>query len=185
MKAVHSLLALTAASLVTLLTPHAEAKLGKVHAIEFRQMTKVPQDAPVRLPNIWINTNITADDKLNVNSKGPYHIQFDFTDETFTYKSLSITKVSVTYDDGKAEDKIDKLKLPHVIKARPYKTVNSMGNGKVVKGKVNQISGKLEGVITRDESFTLKLEGFYTLKDGVKKHFTINYDFAVHARLEG
>ena len=172
-------------ALLLAFSPHAEAKFGKVHAIEFRQVTKVPQDAPVRLPNIWINTNIKADDKLNVNSSGPYHIQFDFTDETFTYKSLTITKASVTYDDGKAEDKLAELKLPHVIKARPYKTVNSNGKGEIIKGKVNQISGRLEGAITRDESFTLKLEGFYTLKDGAKKPFTISYDYAVHARLEG
>ena len=185
MKAIHPVLTLTALGILALSAPQAEAKLGKVHAIEFRQMTKPPKDPAVRLPNIWINTNIKADDKLNVNSSGPYHIQFDFTDETFTYKSLTITKASVTYDDGKAEDKLAELKLPHVIKARPYKTVNSNGKGEIIKGKVNQISGRLEGAITRDESFTLKLEGFYTLKDGVKKPITISYDYAVHARLEG
>jgi hypothetical protein len=115
----------------------------------------------------------------NVKSKKPYHIRLDYTDNSTTLKALEITKVSVRYDDGTVEVATKGLTLPLQIPVRSYETVNSVTGGRIVKSIVNTFSGVLRDAITRDESLTLEMEGFFTTKVGARQSFTIDHRYIV------
>lgn len=134
------------------------------------------------VPNVWVDTNMEVKGLIRggtVQSRKPYHIRIDHTDNTFSLSALEIAKVKVVYDDGKIEGATKGLKLPIRILAKDYETVNSTRGGRIVKAKVNLLSGVLKDVITRDESLTLNIEGFFTTKKGVKETFTIDSHYLV------
>ncbi len=132
------------------------------------------------VPRIWINTNtkLSGFSGGTVRSQKPYAIQFDYTDNTFTLTELEFTGVTLTYDDGRAESAVQALSLPLRIRARRYESVNSMHGGGRIKTTARILSGQMPGMVTRDDPFTLQIEGYFSSEDGSKIPFVIkeHYD---------
>lgn len=136
-------------------------------------------------PGLWIDTNIKMPNPIglgsasgSVTSRKPYAIAFDFTDnaarEADRFARLEFTSVRVTYDDGAAEPAAGALKVPIVVRARSYETANSVAGGRVVRSTVSLLSGTIPGVVTRDESFRLEVEGRFVRRDGTAVPFSID-----------
>lgn len=144
------------------------AGVHKFDTVTF-DLTSPPPVSATPIPKVWLDTNMEVDGLIgggNVKSKKPYHIRLDYTDNSSSLAALEITKVRATYDDGTVEAATKGLALPHRIAVRPYETVNSMSGGRIVKSTVNILSGVLKDAITRDESLTLEMDGFFTTKSG-------------------
>lgn len=159
------------------------AGVHKFDTVTF-DLTSTPPVSATPVPNVWLDTNMEVDGLIgggNVKTKKPYHIRLDYTDNSSSLTALEITKVGVTYDDGTVEAATKGLTLPQRIAVQPYETVNSMSGGRIVKSTVNILSGMLRDAITRDESLTLKMEGFFTTKAGAKHSFTIDYQYTVRS----
>ena len=58
-------------------------------------------------------------------------------------------------------------------------TINSVAGGRVVKETVWVLSGAIPAVVTRNEPFTLRLEGAFIEKDGRKRRFTIEQHYDI------
>ncbi|MCW5756478.1 MAG: hypothetical protein KIT54_04495 [Phycisphaeraceae bacterium] len=136
-------------------------------------------------PGIWIDTHIKATNPIglgaasgSVTSRRPYDIAFDFTDNAASdadrFARLEITSVQITYDDGAAEPAAEALQVPIVVRPRAYETVNSVSGGRVVRSTLSLLSGTIPGVVTRDESFRLEIEGRFVGRDGTAVPFAID-----------
>jgi hypothetical protein len=132
-------------------------------------------------PGIWIDTDLRLSSLVGgtLKSHKPYDIAFDYTDNSYTFKTLEFTGVNLTYDDGQAESKAASLKLPLRIPARKYESVNSVTGGRVVKTTLRLLSGRMSGIITRDEAFTLKMEGRFIKEDGSTIPFAIDQHYGI------
>ena len=132
-------------------------------------------------PGIWIDTNVRMRGlgSGTVKSSKPYAIAFDYTDNSNAFEAITFDVVTVTYDDGVVESAEDTLKLPRRVAAREYEAVNSGPGGVIVKTKLNLLSGKLRGAITRDVSFTLRVEGDFTKRGGGTLPFSVDQHFTV------
>ena len=132
-------------------------------------------------PGIWIDTNMKLRGFLGgtVKSSKPYGIAFDYTDNTFTFKTLEFSTVRLTYDDGMVEPSVKGLALPLRISVRKYETVNSVSGGGTVKAMTHILSGKIPGIVHRDEPFTLQIMGHFTKEDGTKVAFTIDQHYEI------
>ena len=139
------------------------------------------------LPEIEIDTNMSA--RMlggDVKSNKPYDILAHYMDDTFTFASVEFTAVTVTYADGTLDPGAAALKLPMSFQGRPYESHNSMAGGVVVANKSRIIQAELPGAITRDEAFTLLIEGKLTKDDGTVIPFRIKekYDISRDKRTE-
>ncbi|WP_442482030.1 hypothetical protein [Aeoliella sp. SH292] len=151
----------------------------KIDTVTFKPTN--PQAAAGPAPGVWIDTNLEVSSLTGgtVKSELPYQLAFDYTDNEGSFQNIEFTSVMITYDDGTIEPATSKLKLPLRIAARLYETVNSVSGGRVVKGTVSILSSKIPGVITRDQPFTLEMEGHFTKPDGSKVPFAIKQHFDV------
>ena len=139
------------------------------------------------LPEIEIDTNVSAGMLGgDVKSNKPYDILAHYMDDTFTFASVEFTAVTVTYADGTLDPGAAALKLPMSFQGRPYESHNSMAGGVVVANKSRIIQAELPGAITRDEAFTLLIEGKLTKDDGTVIPFKIKekYDITRDKRTE-
>lgn len=153
----------------------------KFDTVAFEQ-TSPPAVSAEPVPKVWVDTNMEVDGLIGggtVQSKSPYHIRLDYTDNSSSLSALEITMVEVTYDDGTVEAATKRLALPHRIAGRPYETVNSISGGRIVRSTVDIFSGVLRDAITQDASLTLKIEGFFTTHAGTTQSFTINSHYTV------
>jgi hypothetical protein len=127
-------------------------------------------------PGIWIDTNVRLRGLWGgtVRSSEPYAIAFDRTDELGELATLEFTRVDVLYDDGTMDPGAAALRLPIVATSREVETVNSVAGGRVVRGTVRVLSGRIHGAITRDESFRLVIEGRFIRTDGSAVPFAID-----------
>lgn len=132
-------------------------------------------------PGIWIDTNTRLRGLWGgtVESRKPYAIAFDRTDNAGDLATLEFTRVEVTYDDGSKEPAAAALQLPITITPREYEAVNSVGGGQVVRSTVRVFTGRIPGAITRDESFRLVVEGRYAKTDGSVVPFMIDQRWLV------
>lgn len=129
-------------------------------------------------PGLWIDTNMSINLFWGtLKTSKPYSIAVDKTDTSFTYASVVFTKLNITYDDGSSETNLPSL--PLTIKSEDYTSTNSVSGGNIAQTKMRLISGKIPGVITRDEPFTLDLEGHFKLDDGSQVPFKINQHYDV------
>jgi len=121
-----------------------------------------------------------------VKSNKPYDIQAHYSDGTFTFASAEFATVTVTYADGTVDPGATALKLPMRFQNRLHESHNSMDGGAVVVTKSRIIHAEFPGAITRDEPFTLFIEGRFTKDDGTTIPFTIKekYDIARDKRIE-
>lgn len=159
----------------------------KYDTVSFDAVGKAPASA-TPVPEIAIDTNISVGSMMggSVKSAKPYDIQAHYLDDTFTFATAEYTKVTVTYADGTVDPGVAALKLPIRFHARPYETHNSMAGGAIVATKYRIIQAELPGTISRDEPFTLVIEGQFTKDDGTVIPFSIseNYDISRDKRTE-
>lgn len=136
--------------------------------------------ATTPVPKIEIDTNVTAGMMGGkVKSNKPYDIQAHYMDETFTFASAEFTTATVTYADGTIDPGAASLKLPKRIQNRIYESHNSMAGGAVVVTKSRIIQAEFPGAISRDEPFTLLIEGKFTKDDGTIIPFQIKEKYDV------
>ncbi len=132
-------------------------------------------------PDVGINTHIKVSSLLGgtIKSRKPYSIDIGFTDKTFTYAKVELTKVTVTYRDGTSDPGVSALKLPLHFPARPYESEKFTSEGTTATTKVRLIAESIPGAITRDLPFTLRLEGKLIKDDGSKIPFTVKHEYNV------
>lgn len=132
------------------------------------------------VPRIEIDTNVTAGMMGgDVKSHKPYDIQTYYKDDTFTFASAEFTTVKVTYADGTVDPGIAALRLPMRFEQKVHEAPNSMAGGVVVVTKSRIILAEFPGTISRDEAFTLLIEGRFTKDDGSVIPFIIREKFDV------
>ena len=139
------------------------------------------------IPKIEIDTNVTAGMMGGaVKSNKPCDIRAHYMDDTFTFASAEIAAVTVTYADGTLDPGAAALKLPMSFQGRQYESHNSVAGGAIVVNKSRIIQAELSGTITRDEAFTLLIEGKFTKDDGTVIPFRIKerYDISRDKRTE-
>lgn len=138
-----------------------------------------PVDAP--RPGLYIDTNIKLSGMFGgtMESNKPYTLGIDFTDNGENLKSMTISSLVVTYQDGSTDPGPEAMKFPMVVHARDYETTNSMAGGKVVTETVSIISTRLEKVVHHAKPLNLKMKGFYTKQDGTQLPFSIDYNYNV------
>jgi len=176
-----SLFVLLTTSTLQSCSPHG-SPIGTYKIDTVRFVLSDPSAVPAQpAPGIWIDTNTKLRGLAGgtVKSSKPYGIAFDYTDSTFTFTTLEFSTVTLTYDDGIVEPSVRALALPLRIAARKYEGVNSVGGGQTVKYVTRILSGKIPGVVSRDEPFTLKLIGQFTKEDGSKVPFTIEQHYDI------
>lgn len=158
----------------------------KYDMVTFKAVGLMPP-ATTPVPKIEIDTNVTAGMMGgDVKSKKPYDIQAHYMDNTSSFASAEFTKVTVTYADGTLDPGVAALKLPMRFQNRIYESPNSMAGGAVVVTKSRIIQAEFPGAITRDEAFTLLIEGKFTKDDGTIMPFSIKekYDVSRDKRTE-
>jgi hypothetical protein len=140
------------------------------------------------VPDIAIDTN----DSMGalgglVKSNKPYDIfAFYYMDNAPIVASVEFTKVTVTYADGTVDPGAKALNLPMRFKSFVYEGSSHNADGSVVTTKSSRIEAELPGAITRDEPFTLLIEGRFTKENGTTIPFTIKrkYDMERDKRTE-
>mgnify|MGYP007059391211 CR=1 FL=1 len=131
-------------------------------------------------PGIWIDTHTKIDVFTNtVTSSKPYDVAIDYTDNGAGFTAAEFTSVKITYDDGTPDPNAEAINLPLRINGWEYEATNSTTGGRVVKTKLWLISGKIPDIITRDEPFTLDIEGHFIHQDGTQVPFTIKQHFDI------
>jgi hypothetical protein len=156
----------------------------KYDMVTFNAVGLMPA-ATTPVPKIEIDTNVTAGMMGGaVKSNKPYNIQAYYMDETFTFASAEFTAVTITYADGTNDPGAAALKLPMRFQHRIYESPNSMAGGAVVVTKSRIIQAEFPGTITRDEPFTLLIEGKFTRDDGTIIPFKIREKYEI-ARKKG
>lgn len=141
-----------------------------------------PVQKPAKpVPGVWIDTNVEIEGLLSgtVKSSLPYAAAIDFTDEKPQFEAVEFTRIEVLYDDGKTDPNAKPPKLPLRIAGQEYEAVNSVAGGKVVRTKLWLLSGRIPGVVTRDEPFTLRIEGHFVEEDGSKRPFAFDQHYDV------
>lgn len=155
--------------------------------VSFNGVDKMPA-AKTPVPKIEIDTNTSVGTLLggSVKSNRPYDIRAYYMDDKFTISSAEFTAVTVTYADGTQDPAAAALKLPMRFQGRLYESHNSMDGGVVVVTKSRIIDAQFPGIITRDEPFTLHIEGKFTKENGKIIPFRIKhkYEFSRDKRTE-
>lgn len=132
------------------------------------------------VPSVEIDTNISAGMFGGaVKSNQPYDIRAYYTDDTFTFASVEYTKVTVTYADGSTDPGIATIKLPVSSKAEAHESHNSMAGGAIVVHKSRILRASFIDVVSRDEAFTLEVEGKFTKDDGSVIPFAIKETYDI------
>jgi hypothetical protein len=158
----------------TLFLPSCNVKYDMV---TFNAAWSMPA-ATTPVPEIAIDTNVSAGMMGgDVKSNKPYDIQAHYMDDTFT--SAEFTVVTVTYPDGTIDPGAAALKLPMHFQDREYESSNSMADGVVVVTKSRIIQAEFPSAITRDEPFTLLIEGKVTKDDGTIIPFKIKEKYKI------
>ncbi len=169
---------------ITLLMPSCTFHYDMV---SFNGVDKMPA-AKTPVPKIEIDTNTSVSTLLggSVKSKKPYEIRAYYMDDKFSIASAEFTAVTVTYADGTLDPAAASIKLPMRFEGRLYESHNSMDGGAVVVTKSRIIDGQFPGAITRDEPFTLHIEGKFTKENGAVIPFRIKrqYEFSRDKRTE-
>lgn len=166
-----------------LLLPSCNAKYDMVtfNAAGTMPATKTP------VPNVGIDTNVSAGMLGgDIKSKKPYDIHAFHTDSTLTIASAEFTKVTVTYADGTVDPGIAALKLPLRVQHKYNEETQFVTGGTSVIDKSRRIQAEFPKTVTRDEAFTLQIEGKFTKDDGTIIPFKIRekYDISRDKRTE-
>ncbi len=162
-----------------LLLPSCNAKYDMVtfNAAGTMPATKAP------VPSVEIDTNVSAGMMGgDIKSKKPYDIHAFYTDSTLTIASAEFTKVTVTYADGTLDPGIAALKLPMSFPHRYSEEEQFVTDGTSTINKSRRIQAEFPKTITRDEAFTLLIEGKFTKDNGtiipfkIKEKYNISHE---------
>lgn len=162
---------------ITLLLPSCSFHYDMV---SFNGVDQLPA-AKTPVPKIEIDTNTSVSTLLGgtVKSKKPYDIRAYYMDDKFTIASAEFTSVTVTYADGTQDPAAAALKLPKRFEGRLYESHNSMDGGAVVVTKSRIIDAHFPDTITRDEPFTLHIEGRFTKENGAVISFRVKHKYEI------
>lgn len=135
------------------------------------------------VPNVAIDTNVSAGMLGgDVKSKKPYDIHAFYTDTTLTIASAEFTKVTVTYADGTVDPGIAALTFPMSFPHSYSEDLQFQTEGTSTINKSRRIQAEFPKTITRDEAFTLLIEGKFTKDNGtiipfkIKEKYTISHE---------
>ena len=159
-----------------LVLPSCNAKYDMVtfNAAGTMPATKSP------VPSVGIDTNVSAGMMGgNIKSKKPYDIHAFYTDSTLTIASAEFTKVTVTYADGTVDPGISTLKLPLRVQHKYNEETQFVTGGTSVISKTRRIQAEFPKTISRDEAFTLQIEGKFIKDDGSIIPFTIKEKYDI------
>jgi hypothetical protein len=148
--------------------------------VVFKAVGKMPASQKT-VPDISIDTNVSMGDWGGlVKSNKPYDIwALYYMDKSPTVASVEFTKVAVTYADGTVDPGARALKLPMRFESFVYEGSSYNTDGSVVTSKSRRIEAELRGAITRDEPFTLLIEGRFTKENGTIIPFTIRKKYNI------
>jgi hypothetical protein len=146
------------------------------NGVDKRPATKTP------VPKIEIDTNTSVSTLLggHVKSRKPYDIRAYYMDDKFTFASVEFTVVSVTYADGTNDPAAAALQLPMRFQGRLHESHNSMDGGVVVVTRSRIIDAEFPATITREEPFTLHIEGQFTKESGTVVPFRVNQKYEIY-----
>jgi hypothetical protein len=155
--------------------------------VVFNAVGKMPATRKT-VPDIAIDTN----DSMGtwgglVKSRKPYDIwALYYMDNAPIVASVEFTTLTVTYADGTVDPGANALNLPMRFKSFVYEGSSYNTDGSVVTAKSRRIEAELPGAITRDEPFTLLIEGRFIKDNGTITPFTIKkkYDIERDRRTE-
>lgn len=171
------------AALVPLCIVAASCALSWDYQVDAVQFTPTPPlpNSEKPTPDVWIDTHLKISGMFGgtIKSSAPFDVTFDFTDANRAYAAIVVTGVSIRYDDKTVEKATDELKLPIRVKAREQEVVNSMSGGEIVKSNVRLLSGRIPGIVTREQPFTLKLQGHFQKLDGTQERCEIEQHYDV------
>jgi len=132
------------------------------------------------VPSVGIDTNVSAGMMGgDIKSKKPYDIHAFYTDSTLTIASAEFTKVTVTYADGTVDPGIAALKLPLRVQHKYNEETQFVTGGTSVIDKSRRIQAEFPKTISRDEAFTLQIEGKFIKDDGSIIPFTIKEKYDI------
>lgn len=140
------------------------------------------------IPYIAIDTNDTLGSwGGEVKSIKPYNVLALYVDYTFRIASAEFTKVTVTYADGSVDPGIAALKLPMRVGLSVYEVRKPTSSGTEVVADSRRLEALFPGVITRDEPFSLMIEGKFIKDNGAVIPFKIKekYHISRDKRKEG
>lgn len=161
---------------IALLLPSCNVKYDTVSFNAVGVMPTVTTPVPI----VSIDTNVSAGMfGGDVKSNNPYDILAYYMDDTFTYASAEFTVLTVTYADGTVDPAAATLKLPMRFQQRMHESHNSMAGGAIVVTKSRIIHAEFPSTITRDEPFTLQVEGHFTKDDGTVIPFKIREKYEI------
>ncbi len=131
--------------------------------VAFNALGKMPA-IKTPIPRVEIDTNISVATLVGgtVKSRKPYDIRVYYMDHTFTFATMEITALTVTYADGFNDPSSVSLKVPMRFQSTVYESYNSMAGGAVVVNKSRILDAHLSDTIQRDEPFTLSIKGRFT-----------------------
>lgn len=133
--------------------------------------------ARTSVPSTHIDTNDTSGWNGFIKSTKPYDIWVLYPiahPETAAYlESVVLTKFTVTYADGTVDPGTKALKLPMRIKTFVYQGADRNPDGSINHSQDRRIEKEMIGVISRDEPFTLQIEGRFIKYNGTSIPFTI------------
>lgn len=135
--------------------------LVSFHPVGSKPAIKTP------VPSVQIDTNIPK--KIfggSMRSKKPYDIQVSYSDSSLTIASAEFTKVMVAYADGTVDPGVFKLKLPMKVQQHYLEDFRFDSDAVETITKERIIYAEFPKTISRDEGFTLLIEGTFTKDDG-------------------
>lgn len=161
---------------IALVLPSCNAKYDMVtfNAAGTMPASKTP------VPTVAIDTNVSAGMMGgDIKSKKPYDIHAFYTDSTLTIASAEFTKVTVTYADGTVDPGIAALKLPKRVSHNYSEETQFVTGGTSVINKSRRIEAEFAKTVSRDEAFTLQIEGTFTKDNGTIIPFKIKEKYKV------
>jgi len=137
--------------------------------------------AQTGVPDTHIDTNDTSGLNGIIKSTKPYDIWLHYPKahpETAAFiESVVITKFTVTYADGTVDPGTKALKLPMRINTFVYDGPDRNSDGSINHSKNRRIEKEMIGVVSRDEPFTLQIEGRFTKYSGTTNPFKIKIKY--------
>lgn len=137
--------------------------------------------AQTGIPGTHIDTNETSGWNGIIRSTKPYDIWVHYPgahpETAANIESVVFTKFTVTYADGTVDPGTKALKLPMSIKTFVYQGSDRNPDGSINHSKDRRIEKEMTGVVSRDEPFTLQIEGRFTKYSGTAMPFKIKIKY--------
>lgn len=150
-----------------------------VNTVEFSE-GKTKRGSSSFAPEVEIDTNTRVPLIIGgpIYSSKPYDLSICYFDETFTYAKVEIRKMSISYDDGKSEYRLSKMKFPLQFDAQYHESYSTRAEG-LVTSKSLMLNARFPRLVSRAAPFTLHVKGQLIKKNGTKVPFVINKKYEI------